>query len=200
MVMLKYALPVFAYLLGSVPFGAAFVRFRHDIDIRALGSGNIGATNVMRTAGPKLGLVTLGADMAKGWLLIFIGRQMGVGGPILALTGLMAFLGHIYPIYTDLKGGGKGVATAGGCLLAWTPLGFLWILMVFLAGLFVTGMVSAGSLCAALALPLVAFGFTGSVTIGAVGLAMTILIFVRHSANLARIREGGEPKVFKGLI
>ncbi|MBI5845361.1 MAG: glycerol-3-phosphate 1-O-acyltransferase PlsY [Deltaproteobacteria bacterium] len=200
MIMIKYALPVLAYLLGSVPFGAAFFRFRHDMDIRALGSGNIGATNVMRNAGPAMGLITLGADMAKGWVLIFVARHMGAGDLIVALTGLAAFLGHIYPVWTDFKGGGKGVATAGGCLAAWTPLGFLWVLLVFIAGLFVTGRVSVGSLCAALVLPVVAFAFTGMVPVGIVATAMTIMIFRRHSANVARIKEGTEPRVFGGII
>lgn len=200
MFMIKYAFPVLAYLLGSVPFGAAFVRFRHDLDIRALGSGNIGATNVMRNAGPALGAITLGADMAKGWVFIYVAMHLGAGDWIVALTGLAAFLGHIYPVWTDFKGGGKGVATAGGCLLAWTPLGFLWILLVFFAGLMATGRVSVGSLCAAFVLPVIAFAFTGMVPVGIVAAAMAITIFRRHSANVERIKDGTEPRVFSGLF
>lgn len=200
MIKFSFALPVLAYFLGSVPFGAVFCRFRHGIDIRSLGSGNIGATNVARNAGPALGLITLGADMGKGWFLVFLARHLGAGDLIMALTGLMAFLGHLHPVYSDFKGGGKGVATAGGCLLGWTPLGFLWVLLVFIAALFVGGMVSAASMCAALALPVVAFAFSGSVPVGMVAVAMAIMIFVRHSANAARIKEGTEPKVFRGLL
>ncbi len=189
-------LPVAAYFLGSVAFGAVLYRARTGGDIRLVGSGNIGATNVTRNAGLAAGLATLAADMAKGAIPVALARALGGGDWLVALTALGSFLGHLYPAYTRFKGGGKGVATAAGCLLALSPVALLWALLAFIAGIFAAGRVSVGSLCGAAVMPMAAFALTGSVPAGIVTLAMTVLVFRRHAENVRRIKDGTEPRIF----
>ncbi len=194
-------IPLAAYLLGSIPFGAVLTRWRRGLDIRQAGSGNIGATNVMRQAGPALGILTLFCDAAKGALPVALALHAGAPSPeILApATALCAFLGHLFPVYSGLKGGGKGVATAAGCAgaLCWPAL--LISLSVFVLAVWISKRVSAGSLAAAAALPVYPL-FTAPPALYGAFLIMAALVWVRHRENIARLRAGTEPRVFEKTL
>jgi glycerol-3-phosphate acyltransferase PlsY len=194
---LIYGLPLLAYLLGSIPWGLVLTRRIAAVDIRRCGSGNIGATNVARAAGPILGLVTLGLDFLKGWAPVAMAWHLKLPEagiePYGVALALLAVLGHLFPIYTRWRGGGKGVATAAGAFLALAPTAVWIALGVFATVLALTRRVSAGSLAGAAVLPIAVFAVSGS-AIYCAGAAMSaVLIFLRHSANLRRLWAGTEP-------
>ncbi len=145
-----------SYLLGAIPSGL-LISMGSGIDIRAQGSKNIGATNVTRLMGKKLGIMTLAADIAKGFLPIFIAQLLIAPGPqkilVVALSGAAAVIGHMYPVYLKFKGG-KGVATGLGVFLFLSPLAVLMSLGVFIAAVWLSGFVSLGSLLASAAISL----------------------------------------------
>ena len=118
-------LPLLAYLLGSIPWGLLLTRRFTSADIRRRGSGNIGATNVARVAGPAWGLATLGGDFGKGWAPVAVALHLGLPEPVFepyaVAVALLAGLGHLFPVYTRLRGGGKGVATAAGGFFVLSP-------------------------------------------------------------------------------
>jgi carboxyl-terminal processing protease len=192
-------LPIFAYVLGSIPCGLILTKCFAGSDIRRHGSGNIGATNVRRVAGWKLGVLTLLADMAKGaipvWLAIVISDQ-DLRQVCMSVTAFCAFFGHLYPIFLKFKDGGKGVATAGGTFLMISPMTFLTAIMVFIGGVVLTRRVSAGSLSAAVALAISSPIWTQSGIIGGCALLMAILIWIRHKDNIRRLLSGIEPALF----
>ena len=192
-------LPVFGFLLGSVPFGLLLTRWRRGMDIRRAGSGNIGATNVMRQAGPLLGVLTLACDAGKGALPVALALAPAAPGreALAAATALCAFLGHLYPVYTRFGGGGKGVATAAGCaaVLCWPAL--LISLAVFVAVVWICGRVSVGSLAAAASLPVAGAFFSSSRFTWAALFFMSALVWVRHRENISRLRAGTEPRLFR---
>ena len=189
---------VFAYLLGSVPWGLILTRFFARNDIRSKGSGNIGATNVAREAGALPGLLTLAGDVIKGALPVYlacstIGPPGGLGDPYLAAVALAAFAGHLFPVYLKFRDGGKGVATAAGCFAVISSGAVLAAFGVFLAGLLVSRRVSVGSLCAASALPPAIWVTTGSTVLAAAAGLAALLIFMRHHGNIKRLIAGTEP-------
>ena len=157
--MIKYiALPVFAYLLGSIPWGLILTRLFTPLDIRQAGSGNIGATNVAREAGVTLGIITLAGDTLKGavpvWLATSITTINDTWGAIfVAFVSLAAFMGHLYPVYMKFKTGGKGVATAAGCFAVISPLAMVVSILVFIMIACWSNRVSLASLVAAAVLP-----------------------------------------------
>jgi len=183
---------VFGYILGSIPFGLLLTRAAGLGDIRAVGSGNIGATNVLRTGKRGLAAATLILDAAKGAVAVLIAA--GLGGPIAGLwAGLGAVLGHLFPVWLGFRGG-KGVATALGLLLAaaW-PVGLI-ACAAWLAAAAVLRISSAASLIAlAVAVP-VAWGLAGPAT-AVLALAIALLVFVRHAANIRRLLGGTEPHI-----
>ena len=185
-------MPVFAYLIGSVPTGYLLSSVS-GIDIREAGSGNIGATNVGRVVGWKAGLITLLADAGKGFIPAFFSVQLGFDPEVSALTALAAFIGHLYPVFLKFKGG-KGVATALGCLAGLAPLIAGYLTLVFLVIVLVTRWVSLGSLCAAALAPLLFWLFSYDPAITWMSLIMGILIIVRHRENIQRLISGGENK------
>jgi len=197
-VALAGALTVTAYLLGAVPWGLVLTRWRGDADIRCLGSGNIGATNVARLAGRSLGIATLALDMLKGALPVYVaGAWMGTTGPsgqaLMGVAATAAFLGHLFPIYLRFRTGGKGVATAFGCFLVMSPAACLCSFLAFCLVFGGSRRVSAGSLAAAAVLPVAVFLWSRSGYFTASALLMAILIFFRHGANIRRLMEGTEP-------
>lgn len=200
--MLKYCLlPVCAYLLGAIPFGLVFAKAFAGIDIRRQGSGNIGATNVRRLTGNGLGLATLIADVAKGALPVGLALQIapadGTWRQIYPLVTLWAaFLGHLYPIFLRFRGGGKGVATAGGGLYALSASAGLLTTIAFLAIVTVTRRVSLGSLGAALLMPLTLWYTTQSHRTAMGLILVTIMIWLRHRDNIRRIITGIEPRLW----
>ena len=186
---------ILSYLLGSIPVGLLLSKVKGR-DPRKIGSGNIGATNVMRTAGRTLGIVTLFCDMLKGfipaWLAIYCGLPTGVVGA----AGLAAFAGHLFPLYLKFKGG-KGVATALGVFLAMKPLAVLVVFIVFLASLFIWGYVSLGSLAGAALIPLVLLALNAPRGFVLVAAIMAVFIFMRHKGNLKRLLAGEEHRILR---
>lgn len=182
----------FAYLLGSVPTGY-ILGYLSGVDVRKAGSGNVGATNVARVAGKKLGVFTLIGDAAKGFLPVYLAQRLGFDATFVGLAALAAFLGHLYPIFLKFSGG-KGVATALGALLALAPAASGVLLLVFLAVALASRIVSLASIAAAAAAPVAVwlFGFPAEVI--AVVTAMALLIIWRHEKNIHRLLAGAEPK------
>ena len=186
---------VAGYLLGAVPFGLLLTRAAGLGDIRAIGSGNIGATNVLRTGRRGLAAVTLLLDGLKGAAAVIAGALLAgpLGG---ALGGLAAALGHMFPVWLRFRGG-KGVATGFGALLAAAPLAALATALVWLGVAGATRISSAGALAGAAAAPLFAWAFSGRVP-ALLALALAALVWWRHSANIARLLAGTEPRIGTG--
>ena len=179
------------YLLGAIPFGLILTRIFGAGDLRSIGSGNIGATNVLRTGRKGLAAATLLLDMAKGAAAVCIARIIM---PELALVGgFAAFLGHCYPVWLKFKGG-KGVATMLGISLAFNWIIGLIFAGVWLGALALTRISSVGGMAAAVAAPIAAFGLHGWHPAKMLGL-MAIIVLWKHRENIARIRAGAEPKV-----
>ncbi|WP_394891811.1 glycerol-3-phosphate 1-O-acyltransferase PlsY [Mesorhizobium sp. AaZ16] len=181
----------FGYLLGSVPFGLLITRAAGLGDVRNIGSGNIGATNVLRTGNKGLAALTLILDALKGTAAVLIA---GIYGPELALAaGLGAFLGHLFPVWLGFKGG-KGVATYLGVLagLAWN------VALVFAAAWLAVALVmrysSLAALVASLAVPLTLF-YLGLVDYAALFAVMTVIVFIKHRANISRLLAGTESRI-----
>ena len=185
-------LVILSYLLGSVPSGLIIGKVS-GLDVRKAGSGNIGATNVARLLGKTGGLLTLVADMAKGLIPVLAVQQMGLGDPIAALVGIAAFVGHLYPVFLNFKGG-KGVATGFGVLLGLAPLAATILLVIFAAVAFSTRIVSLSSMVTAVAAPLLLWLFYYSPTYIMMATLMAIMIVFRHYANIQRLLNGTEPR------
>jgi len=185
---------VIGYLLGSIPFGLLLTRMAGAGDLRAIGSGNIGATNVLRTGRKGLAALTLLLDGGKGAAAVAVGNALlpDTGG---AIGGLMAFIGHCYPVWLRFRGG-KGVATMLGVTLAlaW-PAGLVFA-GVWLAMLALTRMSSAGGMSAAISAPVFIFA-TGQIALFPPVAAMALLLLWRHRGNIARILKGTEPRIGK---
>jgi glycerol-3-phosphate acyltransferase PlsY len=187
---------VLAYLLGSVPTGYVVGKLA-GIDVREVGSGNIGATNVARAVGKRQGLLTLLADAAKGFLPVLIAIQLEFSSVAIAATATAAFLGHIYPVFLRFRGG-KGVATALGGLLAIAPVATLVVVGLFALAAFGSRIVSLAAMMAAVAAPLVLWLFYQPPAIVAMGLVMAAMIVFRHRGNIQRLRAGTEPRFGEG--
>lgn len=191
-----YWVPIAAYLIGSIPFGLIVAHLSGAGDIRKQGSGNIGATNVLRTSGRTLGSIALLLDIGKGALPVILARTLFAEDPWLtAITALAAFLGHLFPLYLNFKGG-KGVATGLGIVLAWTPTAGLGALLIWIVTAFIWRYSSLSSLIAFLGLPLILF-FQTSYYAMATALIMTLLVFWRHWPNIQRLHAGNEPPIGK---
>ena len=186
---------VLGYLAGSIPFGLLFTRWAGLGDVRSIGSGNIGATNVLRTGNKTLAALTLIADAAKGTIPILIMKELG-GETAGLIAGLAAFAGHLFPLWLGFKGG-KGVATNIGILfgLYW-PLGLIF-LAVWLAMAFVFRFSSLSALTASALSPLWAWLLGKPTLILPLGL-LAVLIWVMHRANIARLLKGEEAKIELG--
>lgn len=188
-----------AYLLGAIPTGLVLARLFYATDIRACGSGNIGATNVVRLLGRRLGALTLLGDGLKGFLPVCIGAQLftHIGGgsdyTALSIIGLAAFLGHLFSVYLKFKGG-KGVATAFGIFAYLAPALLVLVLVVFVIIVAVSRYVSLGSLSAAALLPLLLIAFSYPLPIIVLGICMGLLIFIKHKSNIQRLLKGTENK------
>jgi glycerol-3-phosphate acyltransferase PlsY len=183
-----------AYLLGAIPFALLITRWRRGIDVRRVGSGNPGAANVWRNAGPALGLSVLVLDCAKGAAAVMIAWAAGLDRQGQAVAGLVAVAGHVWPVWLKFRGG-KGVATAAGAFTVLTPWAMGVATLVFAATVVVTRYVSLGSLLGALALALAAAAFHEPwFMVAAAGTAALVVIF-RHRENIARLWRGTELRV-----
>jgi len=181
-----------AYLLGSVPTGLLLAR-AFGVNIRETGSGNIGATNVYRTMGRKIGILTLVGDCLKGLIPVLVARWLGLPDLWVAAIGLAAFLGHVYTIFLGFKGG-KGVATALGVFLGAAPLSLLGGLTVFALVLYRWRYVSAASIAAAAVIPVAVAFVTRQPELIAMSCAIAAIVIFRHRENIARLRAGTESK------
>ena len=185
---------VIGYLLGSIPFGIVITRAFGLGDLRQIGSGNIGATNVLRTGNKPAALATLILDSGKGAIAVLLARWLA--GPEAALVaGAAAFLGHLFPVWLGFRGG-KGVATFLGTVLALDWRLGLAACGIWLATALVSRISSLSALVAAALSPLLALWLDGP-RLAAVAGFMAVLIFLRHRANIARIMAGTEPRIGK---
>ena len=186
-----------AYLVGSVPFAFLLSR-RRGIDLRQVGSGNIGATNVLRTSGVRIAILAMGLDAIKGALAVVVADRLtnGAGAPVAA--GLASVFGHIYPVWLRFRGG-KGVATAAGVFAVLTPVALGLASAAFVVAVWITRYISVGSVVGALTLVVVAVASDapGAIEIGSAIAAVTILH--RHRANLGRVAAGTERRVGQRL-
>ncbi len=188
---------VAAYLIGSVPFGLLVGKLSGGVDVRSRGSGNIGATNVARSLGMGLGILTLALDLGKGSAGVWLGQRATEDGWAPALAGLAAILGHVFPAYLRFRGG-KGVATGCGAFLVLSPGATLVAAGVFLVIVTATRRVSLGSIGASIALPLI-LALGGAVApVLIASLVSTALILVRHRENIQKILAGTEPRLGEG--
>ena len=199
MSMTLLAIPFAAYFLGSIPFGLLLTRAFGRGDVRKVGSGNIGATNVARAAGTLAGIITLMLDLAKGAGAVLLAEKLSNDSATwMMVAAFAALLGHCFPVWLKFKGG-KGVATAAGIFLVLSPLACLGAIILFILVVVFWRYVSLGSITAAAAMPLLIYFLWAphhapplAVTIGA--LAAALLIIYKHRGNLQRLLEGAEPK------
>lgn len=196
---MNYLLIAAAYLIGSIPFGLVFGKLA-GIDVRTSGSGNIGATNVSRLVGKKMGVLTLVADVGKGFLPMMAAawflREAQTGESVVLYCGAATFLGHLFPIYLKFKGG-KGVATALGVFLYLDPVAVLIALAAFIVAVFASGYISVGSLAAAALFPGISWYLgTGGSQLLLAGF-VSILIWAKHHENIVRLLKQQEHKNFR---
>ena len=194
-----FGIPVLAYFLGSIPWGLLLTRWFTSVDIRQQGSGNIGATNVSRLAGIPLGIVTLVGDIMKGVLPVYLALQVTDLDSIpfqlfVSITAIAAFVGHLFPLYLKLQGGGKGVATTFGCFIVISPLATVLSLVTFAFFVWLSRRVSVGSLASAIVLAPAVWWFEQSLVYSISALLIVSFIFVRHRENIRRLINGSEPK------
>jgi glycerol-3-phosphate acyltransferase PlsY len=188
---------VFGYLLGSIPFGLLLTRFAGTQDIRTVGSGNIGATNVLRTGRKSLAAATLLCDVLKGTIAVLVMRSLW-GQEAGLFAGFSAFVGHLFPLWLRFKGG-KGVATYLGILIAVAWPAALAFAAIWIAVAGITRYSSLAALVASAATPAIVFG-GGLRREALVLLAMTVLIWVMHRANIGRLIRGTEGKIGGGSL
>jgi glycerol-3-phosphate acyltransferase PlsY len=181
----------FGYLLGSIAFGVVITRLAGLEDLRKIGSGNIGATNVLRTGRKWLAALTLLGDMGKGFAAVLIAGQWGEALGLLA--GLGAFLGHLYPVWLRFRGG-KGVATYLGILAGVSLIAALAFAAIWLAVAYLSRYSSLSALTASLATPFVLAGLGHGPPIG-LFTVLTALVFIRHHANISRLAKGEESRI-----
>ncbi len=185
---------LFGYLLGSVPTGVLLTKFFSKVDPRKVGSKNIGATNIFRTAGKALGILTLVGDVLKGMIPIGIAIQFNVSDLWIAIAGLSAFLGHIFPIFLGFKGG-KGVATALGVYVVISPIAVLIEFLLFAGIVWRWRYISLGSISCATTIPiLIAFFRSDSQAYFILSVIIAALILYRHQSNISRLLQGTENK------
>ncbi len=185
---------LFAYLVGSISSAIIISRLKGLEDPRNVGSGNPGATNVLRSGDKTAAIMTLLGDILKGFLPVMIVRLAG-GSPILvALVGLAAFLGHLYPLYYQFKGG-KGVATAGGVLLALSPLSVFFLVCIWFAIAFLTRYSSLAALIAAVSAPLILMLIKPVLAYILLGGVLAGFLIWRHRENINRLLNGKESKI-----
>lgn len=180
-----------AYLLGSIPFGLLLTRFSGKGDIRAIGSGNIGATNVLRTGSKGLAAATLILDALKGALAVWLAQRFWPGGELYAAAGVL--VGHLYPIWLGFRGG-KGVATFLGVLVPLLPMAALVYAVVWIAMLLIVRISSVSGMTAAASAPVTA-AVLGERALFPALLAFAVLIIWQHRENIRRLARGQEPRV-----
>ena len=184
---------ILAYLLGSIPSGLIIGKLFYGKDIREHGSGNLGGTNTFRTLGVKAGLIVSIADVLKGTLAACLPLLLNADDLHMLLVGVFAVIGHMYPIFAGVRGG-KAVATSGGVLLAYLPVLFIFMLLIFFISLYITKYVSLSSILTGIATFIYSL-FTQDVPLIIVVAVLASFVIYRHRANIERIRNKTEPKI-----
>jgi glycerol-3-phosphate acyltransferase PlsY len=187
---------IISYLLGAVPFGLMFSKLFSDVDVRTIGSGNIGATNVLRAAGKNAAVLTLLADGLKGLIPVLVVNRIFQNDAVTALSGAAAVLGHVFPIYLKFKGG-KGVATSYGVVLAVAPWTGMICLVVWALVAFIWRYSSLSALISFACYPVLTFfsGSPPSKPYGLLSLFMFGMIYYRHRENIRRLLSGTETRI-----
>ncbi len=187
-----------AYLLGSVPFALLLARGWGARDLHRLGSGNLGAANVLRTSGVTPGVIVALLDIAKGAVGVLLAERLSGGGPAPAMAGVAAVVGHVYPVWLKFRGG-KGVATACGAFGVLAPLAAPMAFAIFIMTVWLTRYISLGSAAGSLALPPFAYATGSSADVVIAAASCASLILFRHRSNLLRVRLGTERRIGAGL-
>ena len=184
---------VLGYLAGSIPFAFLLAR-RAGVDVRIAGSGNVGAANVLRTAGPGRGAAVMALDVMKGAGAVWLAHAAASGAPMIAVTGAAAIVGHIYPVWLRFHGG-KGVAVAAGVFSVLAPVATTSAALVFVVTVWVTRYVSLGSVAATVTLPPVAWLAGAPTAVVSAAAGSGALILFRHRANVRRLCAGTERRM-----
>lgn len=188
-----YLLVLWSFLMGSIPVGLIVAKLK-GVDLRKVGSGNIGATNVLRTMGKRPALITVAGDMLKGLIPVFISGYI-LDDPLYSgIVGLAAILGHDFSIFLKFRGG-KGVATSIGVILAYSPLVSVLTVLVWIIVVFMTRYSSMGAIVSFMLLPLNIYVFDYSNERFLISIFITLLILFKHRENIGRLLSGREPKI-----
>jgi glycerol-3-phosphate acyltransferase PlsY len=187
-------LSLLGYLIGSIPFSFLVARLFGVKDVRKVGSGNVGATNVMRSAGKAPGLLALILDGSKGALTVLLARGLSTSETAVCLAGLCAVIGHLFPVWLSFRGG-KGVATGAGLFIPLAPLALGASVALFILTLAAFRYVSLASIVASLGLPAAAYLLGATPTVAATALLAALMVVGKHHANLTRLMRGVEPKL-----
>jgi glycerol-3-phosphate acyltransferase PlsY len=185
---------LFGYAIGSIPFAFLLARRMAGVDVRRLGSRNVGAANVLRTTRPSLGLAVALLDLAKGSAVVLVAQRLGADEPLRTATGLAAILGHMFPVWLRFHGG-KGVATACGVFSVLAPVATAVAGLAFLAVVWITRYISLGSVIATVLMGPLAYLTHAPEPVVLGALLMSTVIVLRHRGNLARLQAGTERRV-----
>ena len=191
---IQILLPLAAYLIGSVSAAIIVCRLMKLPDPRSTGSGNPGATNVLRVGGKTAAAITLAGDALKGFIPAIVATKLGAAPLIIGLTALAAVLGHLFPVFFQFKGG-KGVATSFGAIFGIAWLAGLLTLTTWLAVSLIFRMSSVAALVSLLLVPLYIWITTKSMPLVICGAVLTVLVYIRHKTNIVRIMKGEEPRI-----
>ncbi len=196
--MQEILLILLCYLIGSIPFSYIVSRYMGGMDIRSKGSGNVGATNVLRNLGLKIALVAFALDLLKGFTAAWIGFAFG-GPVVIFLCPVAAMIGHCYPVFLKFKGG-KAVATIAGIVLYTNPIIFIILVLAFAAVVLISRYVSLGSLVVACSLPFLGILLDPDITIILLYFFAASLVIYKHKENIERLRKGTESKISSSMI
>jgi glycerol-3-phosphate acyltransferase PlsY len=189
-----FVIPLAAYFIGAIPFSYLITRWKTGGDIRNMGSGNVGATNVLRTSGKLSGIAALILDVGKGIAVVYLGRTLGGTEIWGAVAGFFAVVGHSFPVFLNFRGG-KSVATGGGAFLMLCPLGIISAIAVFIVMLLIFRIVSLSSITASASFPLFAWLYGTEKGIVILGAISALWIIFRHSENVVRLLRRTERKM-----
>lgn len=188
-----YLLGVMSFLMGSIPVGLIIAKVK-GVDLRKVGSGNIGATNVLRTIGKVPALITLAGDILKGFIPVVISSYFLAGSLHIGIIGIVAILGHDFSLFLRFRGG-KGVATSIGVLLAYSPIVAIFTVLLWIVVVFMSRYSSMGAIVSFILLPLNIYVFDYSYEKFVISIFITILLLFKHRGNIGRLLTGQEPKI-----
>lgn len=188
-----YLLGVMSFLMGSIPVGLIIAKVK-GVDLRKVGSGNIGATNVLRTMGKVPALITLAGDTLKGFIPVVISNYFLAGSLHIGIIGIVAILGHDFSLFLRFRGG-KGVATSIGVLLAYSPIVAILTVLLWIVVVFMSRYSSMGAIVSFILLPLNIYVFDYSYEKFVISIFITILLLFKHRGNIGRLLTGQEPKI-----